>query len=282
MDNPESCIFLEKWQGQISSLCADDVALEEPCEFRLNFPYESGRSEISLAITMRTPGNEFKLALGFLFTEGLIYSLRDIEKWQFCGVKGNNKSSNIIKIFLNILPSKIQDRIRNIMPNSSCGVCGKSSLDALTNWNQYSEDIALQRVLKISPLMIKKLSDSFNCLQKLFKKTGGVHGCGLFNENGEFLAMFEDVGRHNALDKLIGHAISEDLLPLHSFGLFLSGRISFELVYKAALAGISVIVAFGAPSSLAIQLAENRKITLIGFVKNERFNCYTNFERLKL
>ena len=259
----------------------DLLAVEEPMEIRLGFGPIDARQQKSVSVTMRTPGNDFELALGFLFTEGIIQNPTDVYKIQYC-TELNNKENleNIVRVELNpnldIDLSKLQ---RNFYTTSSCGVCGKESIEAIkTNCMVQQLDL----IFKINPQTITQLPDKLRAQQSVFEHTGGIHACALFDALGNLLLLREDVGRHNALDKLIGAAINSPTIQLNKTVLLLSGRASFELLQKAAMAGIPVVCAVGAPSSLAVQTAQSFNITLVGFLRNQRFNIYSTPQRITL
>jgi FdhD protein len=235
--------------------------------------------EKPLSITMRTPGNDINLAVGFLFSEGIIKSQQDLDYIK----PGNDPNGNVII-------AKLQPRVsvdlvkleRHFYTTSSCGVCGKTSMEAV----EQQCNIELPKTQwKIEPNILYTLPDILRAQQTNFDQTGGIHGCALFDLGGKLIHTSEDVGRHNALDKLIGHFVlstpdAANHIPLCNHILLLSGRISFELVQKASMAGIRFIAAVGAPSSLAIDLAEDMGITLVGFLRNERCNIYTHPHRV--
>lgn len=286
-----------------NSLATNDfVAVEEPLEIRLTGANLEPNTEKNVAITMRTPGNDVELALGFLFTEGIISSAQDIISTQ--------ESADQSRITIELHDSVVVDldsMERHFYTTSSCGVCGKASIDAV----QVKCKIALpQTQWKVDADVIFRLPDALRNAQASFEHTGGIHGCALFQRNGEIIATAEDVGRHNALDKLIGGWLNGSIerrnqstsamnqntdktnaetkptktletQNLADHILLLSGRISFELVQKAAMAGIRMIAAVGAPSSLAIDLAEELGITLVGFLRGERCNIYTHSQRVE-
>ena len=235
--------------------------------------------EKPLSITMRTPGNDINLAVGFLFSEGIIKSQQDLEYIK----PGNDPNGNAI--IAKLQPHVSVDLVkleRHFYTTSSCGVCGKTSMEAV----EQQCNIELPKTQwKIEPSILYTLPDILRAEQSNFDQTGGIHGCALFDLGGKLIHTSEDVGRHNALDKLIGHFVlstpnAADHIPLCNHILLLSGRISFELVQKAAMAGIRFIAAVGAPSSLAIDLAEDMGITLVGFLRNERCNIYTHPHRV--
>lgn len=254
----------------------DLTAVEEPLEIRLGFGPEHRRREERLAVTMRTPGNDEDLVTGFLFTEGIISRSSDITSIRYCQQVKPEEAGNVMKVELAaeapVDPALWQ---RNFYTSSSCGVCGKASIDAVHTRTCF---VVNPQGPVVKARVIPGLPDAMQGEQTLFRHTGGIHAAGLFNSEGELLGMSEDVGRHNALDKLIG--LFADRLPLTSSIVQVSGRASFELVQKAWMAGIPVISAVGAPSSLAVKLAEEAGMTLIGFVRKQRFNVYTASHRV--
>ena len=259
----------------------DLLAVEEPMEIRLGFGPMDARQQKSVSVTMRTPGNDFELALGFLFTEGIIQNPTDVYKIQYC-TELNTKENleNIVRVELKpdleIDLSKLQ---RNFYTTSSCGVCGKESIEAIiTNCPVQLPDFSVL----INPQTITQLPDKLRAQQSVFEHTGGIHACALFDALGNLLLLREDVGRHNALDKLIGAAINSATIKPNKTVLLLSGRASFELLQKAAMASIPVVCAVGAPSSLAVQTAQSFNITLVGFLRNQRFNIYSTPQRITL
>ena len=259
----------------------DILAVEEPLEIRLAYNFQGLYKNQNLAVTMRTPGNDAELALGFIFTEGIINNYADVESVGYVFETCSENKQNVIKIILreNAIPNLSQAE-RNFYTTSSCGVCGKASISAIRTISFFSKRIADDK--KIDANFFFGLPDILSAQQKIFADTGGLHAAALFNQQGEILVLREDVGRHNALDKLIGTSLMENKLPLDNCILLLSGRASFELVQKAAMAGISIIAAVGAPSSLAVSLAEEFGITLVGFLKNNRFNIYSADHRIKV
>lgn len=257
---------------------SDALAIEEPLELRLEFGPENNRQTQNISVTMRTPGNDKELALGFLFTEGIIVQQKDINRIQhtFISCAGNKENTIQVSLNENILPN-LRNTERNFYTTSSCGVCGKGSINAIRTVSAYQNQ---QDDNFINVAILHELPIILNKHQQVFADTGGLHASALFMPNGELMLVKEDVGRHNALDKLIGAAINNNWLPLTKNILLLSGRASFELVQKAAMAGITVIAAVGAPSSLAVELANEFNITLIGFLRNGRFNIYTAAHRI--
>lgn len=253
----------------------DELAVEEPLEINVLYRSKGIPVQKCISVTMRTPGNDEELGVGFLFTEGIIQKRNEISE-----VSAIPFADNKVLITLNENKQPmLQKAERNFYTTSSCGVCGKSGIDAIRTVSLYKNDadeICLQADL------FYRLDDVLKKQQAIFKSTGGLHASALFDLNGKFMMLREDVGRHNALDKVIGAAFLNDQLPLSNTILLLSGRASFELVQKAAMAGIKIIAAVGAPSSLAVQLAEETGITLIGFLRNQRFNIYSGGQRIKL
>ena len=259
----------------------DLVSIEEPLEISLKYKEKNKWIEQTLSITMRTPGNDDDLVRGFLFNEQIVKSINDIDSIESHGDKvGQYKIQNKILAALNnsenVNISKIK---RDFLTNSSCGVCGKSSLDALeiikttktnTSEPKISKDVVIQ-----SPNILKEG-------QSEFSKTGGIHASGLFNSDGKLIALREDVGRHNALDKLIGCALKKKQFDPKNQFITCSGRLNFELVQKVLMTDIGIMIGVGAPTSLAIDLANKFDITLIGFVKRDSFNIYTNNKKVKV
>ena len=261
--------FIESKASAINDL----VAVEEPLEIQLAYSTATGQMQKPVAVTMRTPGHDRELAAGFLFTEGIIRHLEAIEDIRH--IPGD-ENRIVVALKENILPN-LQKAERNFYTTSSCGICGKASIDAIeTGWehSQATDSIEIQADLLYS------LRESAFQLQPVFEATGGLHASSIFNLHGSYFLVREDVGRHNALDKLIGFALLSGRLPLSHCILLLSGRASFELLQKAAMAGIKIVVALGAPSSLAVELAKDAGITLVGFLKPDRFNIYAGEQRI--
>lgn len=261
---------IKRFENGTFSAKEDLVAIEAPLEIHLQ--KESEISGKSVAVTMRTPGNDAELVLGFLFTEGILSDFNSI-------VSTSQLDENIVTVLVkDDTAINLSQSDRNFYTTSSCGVCGKASIDAI----KVSSIFKLAGFSpKVKPELLFGLQEKLLEQQSTFAETGGIHAAALFNIGGELELLKEDVGRHNALDKLIGNLWSQGMLPASNHILLLSGRASFELVQKATMAGIPVIVAVGAPSSLAIELAENNQHTLIGFLKKQRFNCYTGHERIE-
>ena len=259
----------------------DHISIEEPLEIIIKYKDKEIWVEKTISVTMRTPGDDEDLVRGFLFNEKVVEKIDYIEKIETSGQTSEQYGlKNKITVTINNSDNIDVDKIkRNFLTNSSCGVCGKSSLDAL-------EIIKKDKILKSNPKISKDvLMGSPNKLrqnQSEFSKTGGIHASGLFTSDGDIIAIKEDVGRHNALDKLIGYALKKNLIDNRSQFLACSGRLNFDLVQKALMANIGVLVGVGAPTSLAIDLANKFDMTLVGFVKEDSFNIYSNKERIIL
>ena len=257
----------------------DFISIEEPLEISLKYKDNEKFISKSLSITMRTPGNDEDLVRGFLFNEQIIENIKDIESIESFGEKvGQYNIQNKIIVTLNnsknINISKIK---RDFLSNSSCGVCGKSSLDALEITKKQK---ASKSNPKISKDIIIKSPNTLRQNQSEFAKTGGIHASGLFSSNGDLLSLKEDVGRHNALDKLIGDSLLNGFLKPEDQFITCSGRLNFELVQKVLMTNIGLMIGVGAPTSLAIDLANRFDMTLIGFVKEDSFNIYTNNQKV--
>ena len=266
--------------GEGAGTLEDVVATEEPLEIRLAYSRPDGRrAEQSISVTMRTPGHDGELAAGFLYTEGIIRSKDDVESVAPCGPPAPSGLINVVRVELAANVDVALDRLeRHFYTSSSCGVCGKSSLDAVAVQGHYDlEDLEFQ----VSGEHLGALPDALRTRQTVFERTGGLHASGLFDGAGQIVAVREDVGRHNALDKLIGQALLADELPLSAFGIVVSGRASFELMQKAMMAGVPLLAAVGAPSSLAVELAEEFGMTLIGFLKRNKLNVYARPDRVQ-
>jgi FdhD protein len=266
--------------GETTDRSVDDVvATEEPLEIRLELDGADGvRVERSISITMRTPGNDEELAIGFLFSEGIVRNSRDVLIARPCGPPAPNGLINVVRVELAPGVEVELDRLqRNFYTSSSCGVCGKASLDAVAVQGHF--DIAANDFC-VDQEVLGSLPEALRSDQVVFDQTGGLHASGLFNAAGDLIAVREDVGRHNALDKLIGSRLQSNDLPFKNYGIALSGRASFELMQKAMMAGCPVVAAVGAPSSLAVELAEEFGITLVGFLKKNQFNIYSRPDRV--
>src|SRR6187399_1016761 len=256
---------------------ADAVAVEEPLEIRLikDHSAENGGTGRPISITMRTPGNDADLAVGFLYGEGLLRESRDVVDVRPCGPTGN-----VIRVTVRAdLPLDLDRLNRNFYTTSSCGVCGKASIDAVT------ASAGVRRVssdLVVSESVLRVMPDTLRVAQAGFAETGGMHAVGLFTANGDLMAIREDVGRHNAMDKVVGAEFLAGALPWSQRVVLLSGRASFELIQKAMMAGASVVAAIGAPSTLAVQLAESAGITLVAFLRPGGCNVYAHPHRVRV
>ena len=257
----------------------DSVSVEEPLEMSLRFKVNEDWKEENLSITMRTPGQDDDLIAGFLFNERIIENFSHIEKIEKQGDEVGDYSiqNKIIATINNNKNVDIGKLKRNFLTNSSCGVCGKTSLDSIEVIRSGKLDLSYPKINKKIILNSPKLLIS---KQSEFSKTGGIHASSLINDKGEVLAIREDVGRHNALDKLIGHVHKKKLIDNRSQFIACSGRLNFELVQKALMSNIGLIAGVGAPTSLAIDLAKRFDMTLLGFVKSNSFNIYSNKERV--
>ena len=272
MNKSASITILQNNQGAKEEI-TDEVTIEEPLEFSIAFGAQSSREIKNLAVTMRTPGNDFELVLGFLYSEGIIKNKSDVQAiTRIDNLEDSSNIENTVLVELEETLSVDPQKIRNFYINSSCGICGSQVVDDIGSLKQYhsskSDFLVAESVLRTLPGRLQQQQDAFS-------QTGGLHASALFDQQGSILSLFEDVGRHNALDKLIGSELQNNNLPLFQSGLILSGRTSFELIHKAALAGIPVVVSIGAPSSLAVDAAWEYEITLAGFLQADRFNIYS-------
>lgn len=266
-------VKVRKLRSNGSSRTVEDVlAAEEPLEVRVN-----GRA---LSLTMRTPGDDFDLVAGFLVSEGIISGASDLATMRFCAGEDENgrQTYNVIDAQLapGVAPPDVSME-RHVFTSSSCGICGSASIDAVSRTSRYrlEED---QATIALDTLL--SLPDKLRAGQQLFDRTGGVHAAGLFSNDGDLLCLREDVGRHNAVDKVVGWALREDKLPLRGTILHVSGRASFELIQKAYLAGIPLLAAVSAPSSLAVELAESCGLTVAGFNRGQSINVYAHEHRI--
>ncbi|WP_031475912.1 formate dehydrogenase accessory sulfurtransferase FdhD [Streptomyces bicolor] len=255
----------------------DTLVAEEPLEIRLN-----GKP---LAITMRTPGDDFALAAGFLVSEGVLGEQSDLQNIVYCAgatADGSN-TYNVVDVRTTagvVIPDITLER--NVYTTSSCGLCGKASLDAVRTTARWPIDDGEGTPVRLHPDLLASLPDRLRAAQRVFDRTGGLHAAALFTEDGELLDIREDVGRHNAVDKLVGRALQQGNLPLSRTILLVSGRASFELAQKAVMAGIPVLAAVSAPSSLAVDLAAETGLTLVGFLRGSSMNVYAGEHRLAL
>ncbi|MFP3986857.1 formate dehydrogenase accessory sulfurtransferase FdhD [Streptomyces sp. E11-3] len=276
-------------RGGVVSTRPDTLVAEEPLEIRLN-----GRP---LAITMRTPGDDFALAAGFLVSEGVLGSADELQSIVYCAGATDDGSNTYNVVDVKTAPGVVLPDItleRNVYTTSSCGLCGKASLDAVRTQARWpingadgggdgigADDLAAPPV-RLTPELLAGLPDRLRAAQRVFDRTGGLHAAALFSPSGELLDVREDVGRHNAVDKLVGRALREGRLPLSRTVLLVSGRASFELAQKAVMAGIEVLAAVSAPSSLAVDLAAETGLTLVGFLRGSSMNVYAGEHRIAL
>ncbi len=257
----------------------DTLAVEEPLEIKIAFGKGARRTQKSLAVTMRTPGNDFELALGFLFTEGIIISAKDVIKMRYLTEQLDAASQeNVILVDLHPdLDFDFDSLNRHFYTSSSCGICGKASIDMVQTTCRF---LLPKGEPRISADFLFSLPQKLNQDQTLFAQTGGIHAAALFDTAGNLQMLREDVGRHNALDKLIGAALKVNKIPLRNSVVLVSGRAGFELVQKSVMAAVPVLAAVGAASSLAVELAEEHGMTLVGFLREGRGNVYCGWERL--
>ncbi|MEU7114210.1 formate dehydrogenase accessory sulfurtransferase FdhD [Streptomyces sp. NPDC046182] len=262
-------------RGEAVTVRPDTLVAEEPLEIRLN-----GKP---LAITMRTPGDDFALAAGFLVSEGVLGAASDVRNIVYCAGAKDDGTNTYNVVDVQLAPGVPVPDItleRNVYTTSSCGLCGKASLDAVRTTARFP--IADTPPIRLTPELLARLPDRLRAAQRVFDRTGGLHAAALFSEDGELLDVREDVGRHNAVDKLVGRAQSDGRLPLDRAVLLVSGRASFELAQKAVMAGIPVLAAVSAPSSLAVDLAAETGLTLVGFLRGQDMNVYAGEHRIAL
>lgn len=271
-------LTIKKFSEGKFELVSDSLAVEEPLEIQIESGAKNERVRKSIAVTMRTPQNDSDLAIGFLFTEGIISSFQQIKSVGPSMDQEGKININAVLVALDFqVKVDLKKLERHFYTSSSCGVCGKASIEAIkmNNFPELPAD---------SPLFPASTIHHFPSLlksnQTVFAKTGGLHAAALIDNDGKLHLIREDVGRHNAVDKLIGAALNMGLFPLNNFLIMVSGRVSFELVQKSMMGGIPILAAVGAPSSLAIELAEEFGMTILGFVKNEKFNLYSNAHRI--
>jgi FdhD protein len=248
----------------------DDLAAEEPLEIRIG--------ATPLTVTMRTPGQDIDLAMGFLLSEGIIRTAGDVVTAQLCAGTDTPNTYNVVDVTLGAdVPPPVTDPSRNFYTTSSCGVCGKASIDAVRTRSRF--DVSADAV-QVPARVLAQLPDRLRSAQRTFDRTGGLHAAGLFTAAGELVVLREDVGRHNAVDKVIGWALREGRLPLAGHVLLVSGRASFELTQKAWMAGLPLLAAVSAPSTLAAELADEAGITLVGFLRGRSMNVYGGAQRV--
>ena len=266
--------------GTALTRATDVLAIEAPLEIGLEYGPSHQRQTHSLAVTMRTPGHDEELVAGFLLSEGIINGPADIVSLaHHADPRRPKERGNVLRAALAPGVALALDRLeRHFYTTSSCGVCGKTSIDAVKATNCPAPPTAGSP--RVPASLLHELPARQRAAQPVFEQTGGLHATALFSAEGELLLLREDVGRHNAFDKVVGAALLAGQLPLNQHIILLSGRASFELVQKAALAGVAILAAVGAPSSLAVEAAEEFGLTLLGFVRNERFNIYTHAQRI--
>ena len=257
----------------------DEVAVEEPLEIRLAYSTPDGRATRSISITMRTPGNDSELAAGFLYSESIIREQSDIAAIETCGPPAPDSGNhNVVRVELSTDTEVDLGRLqRHFYTTSSCGVCGKTSLDALRVMGVESLS---DNAITFERSTLTAVPDSLRAAQATFERTGGLHAAAAFDTSGNLVVTREDVGRHNAVDKVIGALLLDGRLPAADLGLMVSGRASFELMQKALVAGMPLLAAVSAPSSLAVQLAREFDVTLVGFLRGDDFNIYAGAQRI--
>jgi FdhD protein len=272
-------VDISKVSNGLHKAQADRVAVEEPLEIRLAYSTPDGRATRSISITMRTPGNDRELAAGFLFSESIVRQTRDIASIDLCGPPApDSGNQNVVRVELGPDVIVDLDRLqRHFYTTSSCGVCGKTSLDALRLVGV--ESLGDNSTI-FSRGALTTFPDKLRGSQEAFDRTGGLHAAAAFDSTGRLLVAMEDVGRHNAVDKVVGALLFDDQLPAAQLGLMVSGRASFELAQKALVAGMPLLAAVSAPSSLAVQLAREFDMTLVGFLRGDTFNIYAGEQRI--
>jgi FdhD protein len=248
----------------------DHLAVEEPLEIRIH--------DEPVAITMRTPGDDFALAAGFLFSEGLLKGPKEIGSLRYCENTQHPELKNVVNLtFASGHKPDLARLHRNFYSSSACGICGKTSIDQIKTLAK-----PIDAKIKVKLDVVYSLGHSLRKAQTLFEKTGGLHAAGVFDEHGVLYVLHEDVGRHNAVDKAVGHMLIQDRVPLDHHLLMVSGRASFEIVQKAVMARVPIVCAVSAPSSLAVETAREFGITLVGFLREDDFNVYTHAERIEV
>jgi FdhD protein len=256
----------------------DEVAVEEPLEIRVGRAEDRGAAPRSVSVTMRTPGHDFELAVGFLFTEGIVRSRDAIASVEYGRAHLQGPSENVVDVILaRGVTYDLAKSERNFYTTSACGVCGKASLEAI---RVLGVRRAREGTPQVAAEVLARLPERLREGQRLFRSTGGLHAAGRFDPSGRLVSLHEDVGRHNAVDKLVGECVLAGRVPLEEDVLAVSGRASFEILQKAAVAGIPIVVAVGAPSSLAVDLAREYGMTLVGFAREEGFNIYAGKDRI--
>jgi FdhD protein len=272
-------VEVSKIRDGVPVALADSVAVEEPLEIRLGYSTPDGRATRSISITMRTPGNDRELAAGFLYSEAIVHRSQDIVSVETCGPPAPDSGNhNVVRVDLAPEVEVDLGRLqRHFYTTSSCGVCGKTSLDALrvNGATAIGDDAA-----SFSRGILTRIPDALRAAQPTFEATGGLHAAAAFDSKGDLRVTMEDVGRHNAVDKVIGSLLLNNELPANQLGLMVSGRASFELMQKTLVAGMPLLAAVSAPSSLAVLLAQEFNVSLVGFLRGDTFNIYAGEERI--
>ena len=279
MSQSSLAVDINKIDGASRDSLADSVAIEEPLEIRLGYSTPDGRAVRSLSITMRTPGDDFELAAGFLVSESIIRNAEDILSIETCGKPAPDTGfRNVVRVELKDTVAVDIGRLqRHFYTTSSCGVCGKASLDAL----EVAGMVPLKaNETRFASRVLTAMPERLRAKQDVFEKTGGLHAAAAFTPAGDIVCLREDVGRHNAVDKVIGRLLLDDRLPAGDLGLMVSGRASFELMQKTLCAGMPLLAAISAPSSLAVKLAKDFDLTLVGFLRGSTFNVYAGDQRV--
>ena len=270
-------VTVARRRGGVVNHEEDLVAVEEPLEIRVVVESAGRRQRHSVAVTMRTPGEDFELAAGYLVSEGVVTQPGDIWRIEHCVQSSASTDENVVEVHLAPAGGFDAEQLsRKVVTSSACGICGRTSIEAV----QKSCAGRPRGDFQLSPSTLLGLTDLLSAKQPAFSHTGGLHAAALFNSAGQLCDLREDVGRHNALDKLVGGRLLNDQVPISRSLALVSGRVSFELVQKSLLAGIPMLAAVGAPSSLAIELATEYGVTLIGFLGSDRFNVYCGEERI--
>ncbi len=267
MDAAASLTITRLQRGAAPLTEQDAVAVEEPLALRVE-----GRD---VAVIMRTPGHDEDLAAGFLLTEGIVTKAAELFEISVCPSQSEGKG-NVVDVLLAGVKPDFDSLTRHVFTSSSCGICGKASVEAV-----FQSFPAVTSEWQVSTEVIRSLPDKLRTAQETFAQTGGLHACALFSREGELMVLREDVGRHNAIDKVLGYALRQSMLPLAEHLLMVSGRVSFEIMQKALAGGLALVAAVSAPSSLAVDFAEDSGQTLIGFLRGDRMNVYAHGERLK-
>lgn len=269
---------VDRVRGERRESLSDELAVEEPLEIRVATLDDPGTEPQAMCVTMRTPGNDFELAVGFLLTEGLLRSREDLRSVEYARAHVDGSSENVVDVVLEKgVPFDASNVRRSVYTNSSCGICGKASLEAIRVAGILPASAGRPRVRSdLLPVLPDRLREG----QALFATTGGLHAAGRFDAAGRLLSLREDVGRHNAVDKLVGEQLLAGRVPLRDDVLVVSGRASFEILQKAAVAGFPFVVAVGAPTSLAVDLAREFRMTLVGFARGGGYNVYAGADRV--